>query len=87
MQEEGGPNLAALRVLPRDAMLITDLLTVMLFWRGSFRRSCLQCRALSAPGEDGNRHMFCWMWSQVVVPTALKHAISWQLTSFMRDQT
>ena len=31
MQEEGGPNLAALRVLPRDAMLITDLLTVMLF--------------------------------------------------------
>ena len=32
----GGPNLTALPVLPRDAMLITDLQTVMLFWRGSF---------------------------------------------------
>ena len=26
-------------------------------------------------------------WSQVLVPTALKHAISWQLTSVMRDRT
>ena len=26
-------------------------------------------------------------WSQVLVPTALKHAVSWQLTSFSSDET
>ena len=86
-QEEGGPNLTVLRVLPRDARLIT---------RSAHRHVVLERQFLDAvacSAEQWARSVRTAIvtcsarWSQVLVPTALKHAISWQLSSVMRDRT